>query len=144
MAVAAVTVDQIVFRFIEDGGGADGDGFLPAVEMAEPADFLARAGVFLVGAFLEAADEESSCAAACVPIVRPTRVLSPVGAVVRDQLQPFRCSAHFRALGGSQAVYEIFAARESPILNRDSQSVIDPLREGLNHRWAIHLAVNLV
>ena len=32
-------------------------GFLAAVEVAEPADLLAGLGVFLVGAFLEAADE---------------------------------------------------------------------------------------
>src|SRR5437764_8463472 len=57
MAVIAITIEQIVFAFLEDFGDADGDGFLAAVEMAEPADALAGLGVFLVGAFFEASDE---------------------------------------------------------------------------------------
>ncbi len=55
--MAAVAVDEIIPGRIEDGGGADGDGFLAAVEMAEPADFLARASVLLVGSLFELSDE---------------------------------------------------------------------------------------
>ena len=43
MAVAAVAVDQRVLALLEDRGDADGDRFLPAVEVAEAADLLARA-----------------------------------------------------------------------------------------------------
>ena len=53
----AVAVKQIVFAFLEDGCDPDGNGFLAAIKMAESADALAGLGVFLVGAFFEAADE---------------------------------------------------------------------------------------
>src|SRR5687768_5154522 len=57
MPVIAIAVDEIVFAFLEDGGDTDRDGFLAAIEVAESADALAGLGVFLIGAFFEAADE---------------------------------------------------------------------------------------
>lgn len=57
VSVATVAVDEVITGLVEDGGGADGDGLLTAVEMAEPPDFLTGSGVFLVGPFLEAANE---------------------------------------------------------------------------------------
>src|SRR5207245_9083253 len=44
-------------RLGEQGGRANANGFLPAVKMAEPADLLARALVFLEGALFEAPDQ---------------------------------------------------------------------------------------
>ena len=44
VAVAAVAVDQVVLALLEDGGDADGDGFLAAVEVAEPADLHGPSG----------------------------------------------------------------------------------------------------
>src|SRR5689334_20907071 len=53
MAMAAIRGDQLVFIELENRSDADGDRFLPAIEMAEPADLLSGLGVFLVGAFFE-------------------------------------------------------------------------------------------
>jgi hypothetical protein len=66
VAVAAVAVDEGVDALVEDGGDADGDGFLAAVEVAEAADFLflgavgqdAGLGIFLISPLFEAADQE--------------------------------------------------------------------------------------
>ena len=65
MAMTAVTVDEVVFALLEDAGNPHRDGFLPAVNVAEPADLrfrrtvgqLAAFGVFLHGALFEAAEE---------------------------------------------------------------------------------------
>ncbi len=56
-AVAAIAGHQVIAFFIEESGGADGNGFLPAVEMAEPANLLARLGVFDVSSFFKPTNE---------------------------------------------------------------------------------------
>src|SRR6266576_6669530 len=53
----AIAVEEIILALLEHFGDADGDVFLAAVEVAESDDALAGLGVFLVGAFFEAADE---------------------------------------------------------------------------------------
>src|SRR5258706_9250514 len=57
MAMIAIAVEEIVFALLENRRRPDGQSFLPAIEMAKPADALAGLGVFLIGAFFEAADE---------------------------------------------------------------------------------------
>src|SRR4051812_975552 len=58
MSMIAIPVDQVIPPFFKHRSDAHGDGFLPAIQMAESADALARLGVFLVCAFLESADED--------------------------------------------------------------------------------------
>jgi hypothetical protein len=57
MTMATVTVHQGILTFIEDRGDTHGDRFLPAIQMAEPADFHSRPGVFLKGPLLKPPNE---------------------------------------------------------------------------------------
>jgi hypothetical protein len=57
MPVTAVAVDEVIASRVKNGGGPNGDGFLPAIQMAEPTDLLSGTGVFLIGPLFEPADE---------------------------------------------------------------------------------------